>query len=142
LEVLRGLAKIIQLPFSLPRRGTDEAYEWLSLGQQADLELKINQVLDGVKDAIRGRDAYFLPEGEPDSALIEGIEAAINQEKVIEIAYQALGESVPRLRQVEPHWLERRAIAVYLHGFCFLAEANRVFRLDRIHHWKFPIEKS
>lgn len=139
LEVLHGLRKMLELPFSIPTDGIDQFREQLSLAQQADLELKAKKILDGVRQAIRGKDAYFLPEKEPDPALIEVISAAIAQEHIIEIAYQALGEISPRLRQVEPYWLEKRDSGLYLHGYCSLAEDNRIFRLDRVHGWRYPV---
>ncbi len=136
LEVLQGLGKIIELPFSVSAEAHYQLETHLSSSQQADLTLKASQVLAGVKQAIRGRDAYFLPENAPDPALAAAIETTIAQEGTIEIAYQALGEASPRLRQVEPHWLERRETGIYLHGYCYLAEANRIFRLDRIYSWQ------
>jgi predicted DNA-binding transcriptional regulator YafY len=39
---------------------------------------------------------------------------------------------VPRRRTVQPLWLEQRGNLHYLHGYCYLAEADRVFRLDRV----------
>jgi hypothetical protein len=33
---------------------------------------------------------------------------------------------------VRPLWLEQRADLYYLHAYCYRAEAERVFRLDRV----------
>lgn len=136
LEVLAGLGKMIPLPFSLSSETRYRLVEQLTLEQQAALEQKAEQVLAGVAAALRGRDAFFTHEQPVDSALAALIRTALAEEVELEIAYQGLGEASPRWRRVEPHWLEEKEWGLYLHGYCYLAEANRVFRLDRIKAWR------
>lgn len=136
LEVLAGLGKLIPLPFSLPSETRIRLAEQLTLEQQAALGQKAEQVLEGVQAALRGRDAFFVREQPVDPELITIIRTALAEEQELEISYQSLGEMAPRWRQVEPHWLEEQEWGLYLHGFCYLAESNRVFRLDRIKAWR------
>ncbi len=136
LEVLAGLGKLISLPFSLSSETRYRLAEQLTLEQQAVLEQKAEQVLAGVAAALRGRDAFFTHEQPVDPALVALIRAALAEGEELEIAYQGLGEASPRWRRMEPHWLEEKEWGLYLHGYCYLAEANRVFRLDRIKAWR------
>lgn len=136
LEVLAGLGKLISLPFSLSSETRYRLAEQLTLEQQAALEQKAEQVLDGLAAALRGRDAFFAHEQPVDPALVALIRATLAEGEELEIAYQGLGEASPRWRRVEPHWLEEKEWGLYLHGYCYLAEANRVFRLDRIKEWR------
>lgn len=137
LTVLAGLGKLIPLPFTLPMAALSRLEQQLTPAQQADLAPKAQQIISGVQAAIRGRDAYFVPEHPIDPALLTAVRAAVAQERELLLAYQALGETTPRQRRVEPHRLEETAWGLYLHGYCYLAEANRVFRLDRVHAWQW-----
>ena len=105
------------------------------------MALQAQQILQGVQDAIRGGDAYFPPEQPVAVELVETVRKALAAEQDLLIDYQALGDPVPRRRRVEPHRLEERGGGIYLHAYCYLAEGNRVFRLDRIHTWQMAIEE-
>jgi predicted DNA-binding transcriptional regulator YafY len=59
----------------------------------------------------------------------------MSREQAIDLTYQALGECTPTCRRVYPLRLEERGSLVHLHAYCTLAEANRTFRLDRVHEW-------
>lgn len=136
LEVLAGLGKLISLPFTLPTRSRWRLEEQISPTQRAALALQAQQVLDGLSDALRGRDAYYPAERPVDPDLLAVITTALNEERELAITYQGLGDAVPRLRKVEPHRLEERGQRMYLRGYCYLAESDRTFRLDRIHTWQ------
>lgn len=136
LTVLSGLGKLIPLPFTLPGETRFRLEQQLSHAQQADLAQKAQQILDGVRAAMRGRDAYFVPELPPDPALLDVVYTALAQEQELLLDYQALGEVTSRRRRVAPHRLEETAWGAYLHGYCYLAAQNRVFRLDRVQAWR------
>jgi predicted DNA-binding transcriptional regulator YafY len=55
------------------------------------------------------------------------------EERPLSIACQALGDGEPHHRLVEPLRLEERGQLYYLYACCYRAEADRVFRLDRLH---------
>lgn len=136
LEVLAGLGKQIPLPFSLSSETRYRLAQQLTPEQQAAISQKAEQVLAGVQAALRGRDAFFVREQPVDPDLITTIRVALAEEQELEIAYQGLGETASRWRRVEPHRLEEKEWGMYLHGYCYLAESNRVFRLDRIKAWR------
>jgi predicted DNA-binding transcriptional regulator YafY len=45
-----------------------------------------------------------------------------------------LGELKASYRQVQPLRLEKRGSLYYLHAYCYRAETNLTFRMDRIQH--------
>jgi predicted DNA-binding transcriptional regulator YafY len=126
------VARLIPLPFTLPAETRWRLAQQLDPAQQAALALKAEQIVDGVAAALRGRDAYFPPAQPPDPRVAAAIRAALAAEGELEILYQGLGETAPRARRVAPLWLEEQPWGTYLHAYCYLAEDNRVFRLDRI----------
>lgn len=60
------------------------------------------------------------------------IETALAKGWVIEMDYYTAGRDVRTHRVVEPYRLEWRDDVPYLVGFCHRAQAERIFRLDRI----------
>jgi hypothetical protein len=58
---------------------------------------------------------------------------AIAQRRAIAIAYQAADEHTPTRRIVRPLLLEGHGPHWYLHAYCTLRQAERLFRVDRIH---------
>ena len=81
---------------------------------------------------MRGRDAFFPAPEEPPQELIDHIQQAMAAEQWLDIAYQSLVDRRPYWRRVYPLRLEARGRLYYLHAYCALAEADRIFRLDRI----------
>jgi hypothetical protein len=136
LEILAGLGKLIPLPFSLSLETRHRLAEQLTLERRAALEQKAEQVLTSLSAALRGQDAFFPREELIDPELVATIQSALAGEREVEIAYQGLGETAPRWRRVEPHWVEEKRWGLYLHGYCYLAEENRTFRLDRVKAWQ------
>ncbi len=61
------------------------------------------------------------------------IEEALAGGNLLAMDYYTAGRDVVTHRVVEPYRLEERDEVHYLVGFCHRAQAERVFRLDRIH---------
>jgi proteasome accessory factor C len=77
---------------------------------------------------------FFQPEKEQiQSFYIAAVRRALVEERPLSIAYQAFSDSEPHRRLVEPLRLEERGQSYYLYAYCYRAEADRVFRLDRLH---------
>ena len=136
LEVLHSLGKLLPLPFSLPAETRFHLERQLEPALRAELAQQAQLILQSVQNALRGRDAYFPPEQPVSDELVKVIRAALATEQEMLVDYGGLGDKVPRERRLEPHWLEKGEGGIYLHAYCYLAEANRVFRLDRIHGWQ------
>lgn len=64
--------------------------------------------------------------------LVDLIESAIDNERTLTIEYQKPNEARASIRTVDPHQLEMRGGAYYLHGFCHSRQEERVFRLANI----------
>jgi hypothetical protein len=129
LSVLAGLAGFIELPLTLPAAtGADG----LTAAEQAEAAQLSQAVLDGVRQAISGRDAFFPADTPANSDWLALIQQAIAQEQPLDILYQSPGDPAPRQRRIEPLRLYQRGELHYLEAYCYLAEANRVFRLDRL----------
>jgi hypothetical protein len=133
LAVLMGLGQIIELSLAPPAETLFRLQDQLDPAQRADLEQKAQAILAGLRAAIRGRDGYFPQETGVAPEVVATIREAMAREQDLEITYQALGDVVARRRRVEPHRLEEGEQGQYLHGYCYLAQDNRTFRLDRIH---------
>jgi proteasome accessory factor C len=96
----------------------------------------VEKVIGDLRAAINGRDAFFPAAAPPSAELIRDVELAIAEGGVLAIAYQSLAAQAPGWRQVAPLRLEESGALYYLHAYCHLAEANRIFRLDRIDAWE------
>ena len=64
--------------------------------------------------------------------LADFIESAIDNELPLQIEYQKPSETRASLRIVDPHQLEMRGGAYYLHAFCRTRQEDRVFRLANV----------
>ncbi len=81
-------------------------------------------------------------EGLPVEESLALIRQALAEGQALEMDYYTAGRDVLTHRVVEPYRLEKRGApsassgqsVYYLVGFCRRAQAERVFRLDRIHH--------
>lgn len=134
LEVLRGLQKM--LPLALPPMRVGNVQEDLEaeIGDivQAEMEVRATQILTAVKQAIRGKDAFFPAIHTNAETILEMITTAMNTDQLLDITYRGLVDVEPYLRRIEPLRLEQWHQLHYLHAYCYRAEANRVFRVDRI----------
>jgi predicted DNA-binding transcriptional regulator YafY len=60
------------------------------------------------------------------------LQRAIAQRRAILLVYQGAEEQTPNRRVVRPLLLEGHGSHWYLHAFCTLRQAERLFRVDRI----------
>ena len=83
--------------------------------------------------------APFPPWPEDGLPVEEGlalIKQALAEGQALEMDYYTAGRDTLTHRVVEPYRLEQRDQVHYLVGFCRRAQAERVFRLDRIRWMK------
>jgi hypothetical protein len=104
----------------------------LSTSRPKQLALITNEIVEGTRSALRDRDAFFPAREGTNPESIATVRRALVGERPLSIAYQALGDSEPHRRLVEPLRLEERGQLYYLYAYRYREEANRVFRLDRL----------
>jgi hypothetical protein len=134
LKLLISLGELIPLPCPAPHSSLEAAAAQLTPAQQAELAFYVDEIIEGTRSALRGRDAFFPAREGTKSEYITAVRQALVEERPLLIRYQALGDTEARRRRIEPLLLEERGSLYYLHAYCYLAEANRVFRLDRLHN--------
>jgi hypothetical protein len=132
LRVLLGLGDLVPLPVPPPHDSLAAAATHLSPPELSRLEEIARRLLDDLRAAIRGRDAFFPAAHAPDPALLQAVHNALRHGRPLLITYQTLGDPAPRLRRIRPHSLEQRGELYYLRAYCYLAEAELTFRLDRV----------
>jgi predicted DNA-binding transcriptional regulator YafY len=165
LRVYLGLGEIIPLPAPPPHEQLALAAGALPPAARGELEEIAGRFLDELRAALRGRDAFLPAAGPPDPALLRAIHDALRRDGELTLAYRPLGDRgdtryeirdtnsagdpppatchlplatchLPlTVRRVRPLWLEQRGDLYYLHAYCYRAEAERVFRLDRVTIW-------
>lgn len=67
-----------------------------------------------------------------ESTLLSELRSAASQQRVVRITYRSLSREEETVREVEPWTVFTTLGNWYLQGHCRLAEAERVFRVDRI----------
>jgi hypothetical protein len=134
LQLLISLGQIIPLPYPPPHAELENLAAQISPAEQTRLAALAQQIIAGLQDAIRGRDAFFPATRDVPPEWLAAVQQAIEQEIDLEIAYQALGDGKPSRRRITPLRLEQRGSLHYLHAYCCRAETNLTFRLDRIHN--------
>lgn len=138
LRVFIGLGSLVPLPAPAPHAALAALTGQLPPGRAAELAALADNLVAELRAALRGRDAFFPPTEPPAAALLAQVQAAIAQEQQMEICYQALGEAVPRMRRIAPYYLAQRGQLYYLHAYCYLAQEERIFRLDRVLPGRVP----
>ena len=135
LRVLIGLHEIIPPSYPSPYNLLAQFDAQLSPAQKTNLEATATNILDGIRDAIRGRDAFFPQpiDAAPGPQHRHIILQAIADETPLDILYQGLTDQQPIPRTIYPLRLEDHGALSYLYAYCENAEAERTFRLDRIH---------
>lgn len=128
------LNQLMPLPFPPPHAQLDALTAGLSPFDQAALDALAHQTIAGLRDLINGRDAFFPAHSAPSPDLLARIDRAIGAESQLTILYQTPAENAPRLRRIQPLRRSQQGSLHYLHAYCYLTEATRTFRLDRIHH--------
>lgn len=132
LRVLVGLGDLLPLPYPAPHALLEDAAHSLPPETIHDLEHLAQQTLDNLRQAVRGRDAFFPSERPIPEAWLAVIRQAIYEQTPLKLCYQALGERKPSWREVQPLRLEESGALVYLYVYCYRAEANLTLRLDRV----------
>lgn len=131
-RVLIDLGKLFPLPCPSPYGLLESASQHLSETEISNLEATAATILTSLRQAISGRDAFFPARDPVAPDTINQIYRAIERETPLAIAYQALGDLKASYRQVQPLRLEKRGNLYYLYAYCYRAETNLTFRLDRI----------
>jgi hypothetical protein len=162
MRVYHELGQHIDLPVRLPYALRDKVAEQLDEASLAAAEAAVEQTLAALKEALIGRVAFppWPDEGLPVEETLPLIEQALATGQALELDYYALSTDTVTRRVVEPYRVEwrgrgageqrsegvgghgegkdggmgggeRRGVP-YLVGFCHRAQAERVFRLDRI----------
>ena len=134
LKLLIDLKELLALPMPAPHGLLDEVTAVLSPEEQTELSFTAHHIMGELKQAIRGKDAFFPAREAMPQRFSDQISQAIELESVLIIEYQALGEFKPSRRQIQPLRLENRGNLNYLFAYCYRAETNLTFRLDRITH--------
>ena len=132
LKLLIDLKDLLALPIPAPHGLLDEAAAALSLEEQTELAFMAQHIIQELKQAFRGKDAFFPAQEAVSQAVVEQVSQAVEKESALTISYQALGEVKPSLRKIQPLRLENRGNLYYLNAYCYRAETNLTFRLDRI----------
>jgi hypothetical protein len=155
LRIFLGLGEFIPLPVPPPHEQLDLAAAALSPVTLGEMEEIAGRFLEELRAALRGHDAFLPAAGPPDPALLRVIRDALGRDGELTIAYRPLGDRgdmeyeirdtrsagdpppaachLPlTARRVRPLWLEQRGELYYLHAYCYRAEGERVFRLDRV----------
>lgn len=132
-RVLIGLSELTHQPIPSPYSLLEQIEGELNENDQSELEAVADKLLNGLREAIRGRDA-FLPARQPvPQAWLDLVKQAIWDDTSLQIQYRPLGSRQPSWREVQPLRLEQRGGLYYLFAYCLRAETNLTFRLDRIH---------
>lgn len=131
-RILIGLSELTHRPIPSPYSLLEQLDYELSENNRSELEAIADDLLDGLRDAIRGRDA-FLPAQQPvPQEWLELVGSAIWDDTALQIQYQPLGCRQPSWREVHPLRLEQRGDLYYLYAYCLRAERNLTFRMDRV----------
>jgi hypothetical protein len=132
LRVLIGLKEIMRLPLAAPTAALEQLEESLSAGQQGEMEALARRILSDLRTVIRGRDSFLPAVCSPLPEMVARLQEAIKEQKPLLIQYQSLGDYQPQYRRIQPYRLEEREPLYYLYAYCYRAEADLTFRVDRI----------
>lgn len=132
LKLLFDLKELLALPWPAPPGLLDEAATALTPEEQTELAFMAQHIIQELKQAFRGKDAFFPAQEAVSQIVVDQILQAVEKESALTISYKALGEVKPSLRKIQPLRLENRGNLYYLYAYCYRAETNLTFRLDRI----------
>ncbi|MCP4415508.1 MAG: WYL domain-containing protein [Chloroflexi bacterium] len=131
-RVLMGLGELIPLSIPPPHSQLHQLGSQLTDLERMELEVIATHILQNLRNAIRGRDAFFPSQKSVPPEWIQTISRAINNEDILEIMYQPLGDTKPSHRCIQPLRLEESGTLFYMYAYCYRTEMNLTFRLDRI----------
>lgn len=132
LQLLIALGQVIPLSYPPPCAELEALTSHISPKEQARMTALAEQIIINLQTAIRGRDAFFPASQPVPPKRLETIQQAIIRETPLEIEYQALADHKPSPRRIQPLRLEQHGSLHYLHAYCYRAETNLTFRLDRL----------
>lgn len=134
-QVYQQLGQHLHLPARLPQTLFDHLAETLSDTDLAAANAAAEQTMAALQRLIDGYAAFpvWLEDALPESESLPVIEQALAQGHNLHLDYYSAGSNTRAHREIEPHRLEWRGDTPYLVGFCHHAQAERVFRLDRIY---------
>lgn len=134
LQVYRQLGQLVRLPVRIPQAVLDRVAASLSPADIAGADRAAGRLLAALQEVIEGRAPFpsWPEEGLPLAVSLPVIEAAIATGQLLQLSYYTAGRDETTRRLVEPYRLERRGDVPYLVGFCRRAQAERIFRVDRI----------
>ena len=132
LHLLAALGQIMPLPYPPPTAELDSLSPAIPPAQQATLSSLADQIIQQLQGAINGRDAFFPADQLPSAGLVDHIQQAIEHSSQLTFSYLPLNATAPKEHTVEPLRLEQRGRLTYLYAYSYRAEANLIFRLDRV----------
>ena len=132
LRVLVGLKELMPLPLPAPVTALTQLEGILTADQQSEMEALAKRVLSDLRAVIRGRDSFLPAICSPLPETVAQLQEAINEQKPLLIQYQSLGDYQPQYRRIQPYRLEEKEPLYYLYAYCYRAEADLTFRVDRI----------
>lgn len=132
INLLVSLSKLLPMPYPAPHAELAALSQTLSAAELTTLVQLTEKIIQELKEAIQGRDAFFPAAQSPTPFLIDQIQRAIEQQTTLQIAYLPLFALQPNHHELEPLRLEKRGALYYLHAYSRRTEGNLTFRLDRI----------
>jgi len=133
-RLYQKLGRFLALPVHLPQPLLDHLAALADPGDLAAAEVAVERTLAALQEALEGRAAFpaWTVPTLPVEEVRALVEEALERGGVLEMAYYTAGRDEVTYRVVEPYRLERRGEVLYLVGFCRRAQAERLFRLDRV----------
>jgi hypothetical protein len=134
LHVLQGLGEFIRLPARTPQALWEGLAALAGPDALGAAETAAEAALEALREALVGRVPFppWPEDGLPVEESRAVIQAALAGGQALDMDYYTAGRDALTRRVVEPWRLEGRGGVIYLVGFCRRAQAERVFRLDRI----------
>jgi hypothetical protein len=134
-RVYQRLGRFIRLPARFPQELLEHLAALAEPGDLMAADAAAAQVLVALQDVLDGRAAFpaWVEPGLPVEETLALVQEALEEGSALEMAYYTAGREELTHRVVEPLRLETRGGVAYLVGFCHRAQAERVFRLDRIY---------
>jgi len=136
MRVYQALGDLIPQALPIPGALSDELKAQLSLGQQDQLEQAAGQLVEQLRQAIRGQVSMLAPSpvapNDP-AAIRVAVEQAYRERQPITIEYFSPAQGRMTERTIEPLLpIRDEGDYSYVEAWCRLQNDSRTFRLDRI----------